>query len=129
MKLLLLIIGGLIAHFSFSATIKNPTELECKSFMIYKEARGESKIVQKAVLDILDNRIKQYKKSACEVIKQKGQYPYAKKGIQKVDKKYLTLIAELDKMSPVLTSDFLYFNTRKHKFKKRHKKIGNLYFC
>jgi esterase/lipase len=126
---LLIIIGSVVSPFSFSATLKYPTELDCKAFMIYKEARGETKIVQKAVLDVLENRMKQYKMTACEVIKQKGQYPYAKKGIQKVDKKYLTLIAELDKMSPVLTSDFLYFNTRKHKFKKRHKKIGNLYFC
>lgn len=123
MNKLLLIVSLLIPLKCFA------NDRNCKAFMIYKEARGEPEIVQKAVLDVMENRMKLYKKSACEVLEMKGQYPYARKGIKNMSNEWLTLVDKLGKLPHILNSDFLYFNSTRHRFKKKHKKIGNLYFC
>ena len=109
--------------------IKNPTESDCLSYMTFREGGGESVKVVRAVMDVAYNRMKMRKLTMCQVLKQKGQYPYAKHGVKRIRREFLTKYLEAYNMKPVLRDDrYIYFNHVKHSFGKSTKKIGNLYF-
>lgn len=105
------------------------TEKECASYMLWKESRGESKRTARAVLDVYENRQAAWGLSGCQVLRQKGQYPYMRKrGVKKLDFAADLRYTVVSEMWPVLSKDYLYFNHRRHPWGKATKKIGNLYF-
>lgn len=110
--------------------IKNPTDEQCRQYMVYKEARGDSLKALRAVLDVLDNRMATYGTKACKELKKAGQYPYFKYGVKLVkDKEFLTKYDAATRMAPILTDRrYIFFNSIKHSFATGHKKIGHLYF-
>ena len=112
-----------------NAVIKNPSSRDCLQYTLYRESRGESLVTMRAVADVVLNRSRKNRVTICETILERGQFPYAAKGIKKVtDKKFLTSYFKVITMKPVVSHDVLYFNHRKHKWAGSHRKIGNLYF-
>lgn len=110
--------------------IKNPTDDQCKVFMVYKEIRGGSLQAMRAVLDVLDNRMITYGTKACKELKKAGQYPYFKHGVKLIkDKQFLTKYAAAIRMAPILTDRrYIFFNSSKHSFATGHKRIGKMWF-
>ena len=105
------------------------TEIECASYMLWKEARGESKRTARAVLDVFENRQAAWGLTGCQVLRQKGQYPYMRKrGVKKLDFEAVVRYTVVSEMFPVLTKNYLYFNHVKHPWGKATKRIGKLYF-
>jgi len=58
----------------------SPSELECMSLTVYGEARGESKMGQLLVMDVIYNRKEsgKYPNHLCDVIKQHRQFSFWK---------------------------------------------------
>lgn len=111
-----------------ASPVKAQDELTCLHWVIHKEARGETTKVQRAVVDVVMNRAKLYGIPICDVIKQRGQFPYVRFGIKLVDRKLRLKYNDVIRMCKVLDSRYLYFNHKKHKWGKGTLKIGNLYF-
>lgn len=63
------------------------TTLSCIAMAVYFEARGESTVGQRAVAEVIMNRVSdpRWPSSACEVVKQSSQFSFYKAG-----KKYKT---------------------------------------
>lgn len=102
---------------------------DCLRYAVWKEARGEGLKTQRAVLDVIFNRMKKSGKKACAVLREKGQFPYFKNGVKKVlDRKFLKKYNVIVKMRRVLPNSYLYFNHVRHKWGKDTVKIGKLYF-
>lgn len=105
-------------------------ENDCRAYVAYREASGGSVETIRAVLDVVENRMKLYNKTFCQVVKQKGQFPYVRHGIRKVnDEKFLHKYRKAVIMKPVLTSSYIFFNTKKHKWGKDCRKIEKMYYC
>lgn len=127
MKIKLITLALLIALVSpVEASI---TDRQCLTYMVYKESRGEPIRAMRAVLDVAYNRMRIRSLTACQVLMEKSQYPYARHGVKTVkDKKFLTQFSIVYKMASVLDKDYVYFNTVRHRFGKQHRKIGRLTF-
>lgn len=83
----------------------------------------------RAVADVVLNRSRKNRVTICETILARGQFPYASKGIKKItDKQFLTKYFKVITMKPVVPSDVIYFNHRKHKWATSHIRIGGLIF-
>lgn len=76
---------------------KAKSEVQCLSEMMYHEARGESDAGKLAVAIVTINRAKsdKYPKNICSVIQQKGQYPWARKGLDINNKGVYNKISKL----------------------------------
>lgn len=115
----------------FCASAQSDTK--CLANAIWFEARGQPVKTQAAVLQVIRNRAKRDKKSICDVVKEKGQFPWAafmkNKSSWRVSQEKLELYFEAFKHLPVLGDDYFYFNHIPQPYgKKRHRKIGQLYF-
>lgn len=102
------------------------TDTHCKAVAIYKEANTESLRGKRAVLDVIEYRMKVLDKTACQVIQQPKQFSWYKRGGSlKATKKQLTAYNKVAKMPSVFNSAY-YFHHKKVKWKYRHKfkKLG-----
>lgn len=127
----LLAISLLLAANSVMANvvIKNPSSRDCLQYTLYRESRGESLVTMRSVADVVLNRSKRNRVTICETILERGQFPWAKKGIKKItDKQFLTKYFKVITMKPVVSHDVIYFNHRKHKWATGHIRIGGLIF-
>ena len=97
-------------------------------YMLFKEASNQPIEAQRAVLDVLHNRLLKSRLTACKELMKPFQYPYMKYGVKPVSKEWLTHYREVDKLPSVLPKTYVYFNDRKHRFGKKTRKIGSLYF-
>lgn len=70
---------GLFA--SETALAAFPKDVECLGYAMYKEAQLEGFTGQEMVASVLFNRSRATKKPLCAVLKARGQFPYARKGI------------------------------------------------
>lgn len=106
------------------------TDEQCLRYAVYREARGESVKAMRGVYDVILNRAKLYGKTACQVLKQRGQFPYMRKGKVKkvVDRSFDSMYNVVLKMEAVLSERYIYFNHHKHPWGKSTRKIGKLYF-
>ena len=83
----------------------------CIAVALDKEARGEPIRGVRAVLDVILKRMDKRNKTACEVVKEKGQFSwYSKRFKFKADEKMLTMAEEVFKMKPVMP-DAEYFHS------------------
>lgn len=104
-------------------------ERSCKAITIWKEARGESLHTQRAVLDVVNNRMKASKQACTLIVKAPGQFPWASfQNTWKASPMQLKRLDELLFIEKQLPSGYVYFNTVPHPWAKNTKKIGKLYF-
>lgn len=93
------------------------------------EARGESLRVAKSVLQVVENRMRIDKMTACQVVKRKGAFPWSRnKNNWKITHSMLTRHFELRKMMPVVNINTYYFNDKPVVYGDFHRKLGGLYF-
>lgn len=105
------------------------SELACKVVATYVEARGESLIAAKGVLQVIENRMHIDKQTACQVVKRKGAFPWSRdRNNWKITNTMLTRHFELRKMHPVVNINTYYFNDKPVRYGKFHQKLGALYF-
>jgi hypothetical protein len=105
------------------------TDKACLSYAIFRESSGQGILTQRAVMDIVINRARKFRKSICEVLHQEGQFPYFVDGVKPVPKKFLTRVEFVSTMQPVLDKSYMYFNDVPLSYGKKSKlKIGGLYF-
>lgn len=105
------------------------TNLQCKILAEFFESRGEPLKVSKGVLQVVENRMRMDKQTACQVVKRKGAFPWARKRRSwKITQSMLTRHFKLVNMLPVVSSRAYYFNDKPNRYGVRHKKLGNLYF-
>ncbi len=112
--------------------IKSPTDIQTLQWIAYKEARGESIVTIRAVLDVVLNRAKKNRETILVTVRKPNQFPYiTRTGIRKVnDKKFLTKFWNALIMAPVLSNEYIFFNDykNKHQWATKHRRIGNLVF-
>ena len=107
------------------------TATSCEAAAIHFEARGESVRGQRAILDVIRNRMRIDNRTACQVIRARGQFPWSEKYSFKSEKyssKGLTQFNKIDNMESVLREDVYYFNTKKQNYGRYCCKIGKHYF-
>jgi hypothetical protein len=118
---------GLLLLVSLHA--KGQSDFECGRYAVFKEARGESRKVQRAVLDTIQNRARKANTSLCKVLRKPQQFPYFKYGVKRVDKRWHIEYNAVLAAKRVLSEDYIYFNTIKSPWGTGHKKLGNLWFA
>ena len=78
---------------------------------IFRESNLEPMVGQKAVLDVIVNRMRLRALSACKVIKQKGQFPWAKtQRTWTASKAMLYRLTVLEDMPSVVPSSVSFFH-------------------
>ena len=105
------------------------SDYACGRYAVWKEARGESLRVRRAVLDTIQNRARKADKGLCNVLRKPYQFPYFKYGVKRVDKSWVTEYNAVLAAKPVLSEDYIFFNTLRSPWGTGHRKIGNLYFA
>lgn len=84
----------------------------CLAWVIDNEARGESILGQRAVLDVVKNRMATKKLTACQVVKEPYQFSGYHKGMKlKATKEMLHRLDDVSKMKPVVPSA-TYFHAK-----------------
>lgn len=107
------------------------SETHCLAIAIHKEARGESPRGQRAVYDVILNRMRERGLSACAVIKQTGQLPWAASiKIWKATEAMLNRLEIIETfVEPSVPDNVMYFNNAPfRKIGKFYTKIGNQWF-
>ncbi len=106
-------------------------ESNCLAVAIHKEASGEGLFGQRAIVDVIQERMKEKHKTACQVIKEPGQFSWSTENISPT-KKQLTRYKFVASIPPVVKGARYFHNTsvspkwaRKMKVKA---KIGRHYF-
>lgn len=109
------------------------SDFDCLSETIYRESRGEPEKGQIAVAWVVLNRIRSslFPDTVCDVVKQRGQFPWAAKRLKLTydDRSASIALGVLDGTHPDPTNGSLYFQSvRYFDNKKMNVKIGNHYF-
>lgn len=104
------------------------TSQQCLLWMLWKEARGEGVLTQRAVYDVAMNRSKASGKDICYILRAEGQFPYSIDGVGTVPKYFLTRVRFVANMEPVVSTTTYHFNDIPHRWAKNPKKIGHLFF-
>lgn len=103
---------------------------DCKRVATYREGSGESLEGIKAILEVLEYRMQVDAKSACQVLRQRGQFPWVKENTRwRYPKQHLTRYLAASKLDRQLPEGVYYFNNMP--FKKIGKfccKIGRHWF-
>ena len=87
------------------------SERQCEAVAVHMEARGESLRGQRAVLDIIRNRMWHRKLTACEVVKEPHQFSFYHPGFSlEASKEQLTRLKKLVTMQPVLGTAVTHFH-------------------
>lgn len=99
----------------------------CKALTIYKEANVESLAGKRAVLDVIQTRMRKQQKSACLIIKQPKQLSWVtRKTRLHATKEMLTTFYKIDKMAPVYKNAEFFHNTSVHPNWKGLRRIGKI---
>lgn len=108
-------------------------DLKCIAEAIHREAIGEPEKGKIAIAWVILNRIKSniFPDSACDVVTQKGQFPWATRKMKLIhgDESVTIALEVMDGKHPDPTNGSLYFQTVRHFGNHRMvTKIGNHYF-
>lgn len=98
----------------------------CKAYTVFREAGGESLRGQRAVLDIVENRMRIRNKTACEIMAERGQFSFYKAGMRiKITMDVLLNFLNVANMQPVLPRNCEYFHNRSVKppWSKKFKRV------
>ena len=122
----------LLLLLGFQSVYAYNVETHCKAITISKEASGEGLLGMRAVLDILETRIKKNNSSCVKEISRKGQWSWYKKGISlKATNKQLTDYKRVVRMESVVRATHFHLTSIKPKWAKKMKfvkKIGKHLF-
>ena len=88
-------------------------DVDCLAVAIHKEASGEGLLGQRAVLDTIQQRMKDKHKTACQIIKEPGQFSWNTSDI-KATKQQLTRYRFIAKIPPVVHEARYFHNTSDH---------------
>lgn len=128
MKRLLILLLFLVS-LSCGAKGFQASDYECGRYAVWKEARGESLKVRRAVLDTIQHRAVKTGKGLCSILRKPYQFPYFRYGVKRVDKGWDKEYDVVLAAKPVLSEDYIFFNTVKSPWGTGHRKIGNLWFA
>jgi spore germination cell wall hydrolase CwlJ-like protein len=124
MRVLLVLLGSLLSTLAAAQS-----EVQCKAIAVHVESRGESLKASRGVLQVILNRNRITGKTACEVVKAPGQFPWAaNRRNWKLSRNVLTRYFKVVNMLPTVSTKTYYFNHVPVTYGKQHKKIGKLYF-
>lgn len=105
------------------------------AYAVMREAGGEGKRTKRAVLDVLQHRMRKMHKSCRATVAQAHQWSWYKKGMKlKVERKELTSFRTISRMRPVLKScaEFFHSGARPSwakKMKMVHKEEKLKFYC
>jgi spore germination cell wall hydrolase CwlJ-like protein len=100
-----------IALASPPAASEGPSEAGCKFAAIYYESSGSSLKGQRAVLTVLENRMRIRDMTACEVVAEKGQWSwYGKKPMKEMTGKMREWLSRVESSRKVLGNRVEYFH-------------------
>jgi len=92
---------SLLCDYSFAG--QQSSEIHCKALSLYKEAATEGLLGKKAVLDVIQTRMHESGKTACQIIKEPHQFSWVTKDTKFVaTKEQLTTYRFVSKMKPVV---------------------------
>lgn len=119
----------------FYTTIANyitENERETLARLVYLEARGQSYLGQKAVVEVVLNRVlsDEFPNTIDDVIYQKNQFSPAKyiETTTPTQIQYDVVDEVLSEIYPVLNTNVLFFSTKQYN-DLLYEQIGNHYFC
>ena len=122
----------LLLLLGFQSAYAYDVETHCKAITISKEASGEGLLGMRAVLDILETRIKKNNSSCVKEVSLPGQWSWYKKGISlKATQKQLTTYNKVVNMKSVVRATHFHLTSIKPKWAKKMKfvkKIGKHLF-
>lgn len=103
-------------------------ETHCKALTVYKEAGGESLVAQRAVLDVLETRIKLSRSSCKREVSLPKQFSWHHAGVPlKAKQSMLTTYDKIVKMKPVMQGATHFHHIKlKPKWAKKMKYVGRL---
>ena len=102
------------------------SETFCKAFTVFKEANMESRRGKRAILDIIENRMRLRNKTACQVMQEPHQFSFWRKGLkEKLSITTLTEFIEISNMDSVLDGNVEYFHNKmvKPNWSRRLRKV------
>ena len=111
--LLALLVAPAIAPSAMNSAIDLQAQAEtyCKAYTVMREAGGESLKGKRAVLDVVENRMRLRNLSACQVMTQRGQFSFFTKNTEvRIPREALTDYFRVAKMRRVLKKDVEYFH-------------------
>lgn len=111
-----------------SQALAQPSNRDCMAYALMRESGGEGIITTRAVYDVILNRQKRSGKSVCQVLREPGQFPWAKNGFKKVNIYHLTKLEMVAIMHPVVPENVLYFNHTRENSGVFYKRYGKLWF-
>lgn len=99
----------------------------CKALTIYKEANTESLKGKRAVLDVIQTRMRKQNKTACLIIKQPKQFSWHRRGMKlHATKEMLTTFYIVDRMKPVYKNSEFFHNTSVKPNWRGLKRVGRI---
>ena len=103
-------------------------EVHCKALTVYKEAGGESLVAQRAVLDVLETRIKLSRSSCKREVSLPKQFSWHHAGVPlKAKQSMLTTYDKIVKMKPVMQGATHFHHIKlKPKWAKKMGYVGRL---
>jgi spore germination cell wall hydrolase CwlJ-like protein len=109
----------LVLLLSQGAQAKSADE-QCKAYTIMREAGSESKRSRRAVLDVLENRMRKMHKSCKATVSQAHQFSWYRRGMRlRVERKELTSFRVISRMKPVLRCGEFFHSGPKPSWAKR----------
>jgi spore germination cell wall hydrolase CwlJ-like protein len=124
--------------YHFDATGTTPVDLEstqnvhifsqddhCTAVAIHKEASKTNRSDQRAVYQVIRNRMRHSRKTACGVIKEAGQFSFVRKGMNWTASSTMLLkLQQAESHKDVFGKNVLYFHNNKvHPSWTRHMKL------
>lgn len=101
-------------------------DIDCLAVAIHKEASGEGLLGQRAVLDTIQQRMKDKHKTACAIIKEPGQFIWDTADV-KATKQQLTRYRFVAKMLPVVKGATHFHTSYSNpKWRKHMKFVGRI---
>jgi spore germination cell wall hydrolase CwlJ-like protein len=105
----------------------------CKAYAVHKEARGESDAGKKAVLQVIENRMRKAGKTCLQIVSQPGQFSwYVGRAAIKANQAMRSTLNKLKEMPSVLGKNVVSFHNTsvKPKWKNlvREARIGRHIF-
>lgn len=125
--LILTLFLSLLCGYSFAGQ-HTSNETHCKALTVYKEAGGESLVAQRAVLDVLETRIKLSRSSCKKEVSLPRQFSWHHAGVPlKAKQSMLTTYDKIVKMEPVMQGATHFHSVRvKPKWAKKMKYVGRI---
>lgn len=118
---------SLLCSYSFAGQ-HTSSEVHCKALTVYKEDGGESLVAQRAVLDVLETRIKLTRSSCKKEVSIPKQFSWHHAGVPlKAKQSMLTTYNKIVKMEPVMQGATHFHHIKSNpKWAKKMRYVGRI---